>query len=369
MMMGTRRPTILHLRGSDFFGSPERLIAGQMKHIDDFNCTCASFVKPGGESPFLSEMRRRGFVTFEIEDNGRYDPKVPARIRDLVRSNGIDMLVTHEYKSNFYGHRAVGKLSVPQIAYFHGWTRENLKVRFYNYIDERILKKLKRVITVSEYSARELSRSGVPEGRISVVYNAIEVANEIMPLKNERDMPVLGVVGRLSHEKGVHVLLEAVATIRQDAPGFRVEIFGTGPDEGKLLKQSARLGISDIVKFRGFRDNLDDIYGTIDILVLSSLSEGHPMVILEAWARGIGVIASRAGGIPEIIEDGKNGILAEVGIAEDLGRALLQGLKNQGMMNEYGHAGFNLVKEKYSFDKQASELSGLYAEALGASSA
>jgi len=357
------RPTVLHLRGSSFFGSPERLIDGQMRKMDGFSSVCASFKNAEEDNAFLKEMRARGHAAFEIEDRGRYDRKMPKKIRELIKSNGIDLLVTHEYKSNYYGRKALKKLKIPHVAYFHGWTDEDFKVRFYNFLDRRVLRKVDLVITVSRHTARRLAAAGVPENKIKVVYNAIEV-KESYPDHIENEIPVIGVVGRLSREKGVHVLLDAVSRVKKKGLNFKVEITGTGPSEEQLKKQSSKLGLDKIVDFRGFVGDIDDIYRRIDILALPSLSEGHPLVILEAWARGIGIVATKAGGVPEVIQDGKSGILCDIDNSRALAEAIEKALTDPYKIKAMGRAGKSLLEERYNFNIQSEILSDLYHRVL-----
>lgn len=364
-MKAPKNPTILHLRGSDSFGSPEKLIAGEMSHLDGFFCSCASFKKAGRENDFITAMRGSGFAVFAIEDRGRYDSKIPKRIAEIIRSNGINILVTHEYKSNFYGHLAAKKVGIPQIAHFHGWTREDLKVRLYNFIDRRILRKVSRVIAVSNSTSRLLQRHGVPESRIEVVYNALESERETVPERAKNPVPVMGVIGRLSFEKGVHVFLKALSSIRKKAPPFKAEIYGRGPDEEKLKRMAVRLRLSEIVEFKGHVDDMAAAYEGLDFIVIPSISEGHPLVILEAWERGLGIVASRAGGIPEIIRDGQSGILTDTGNRKSLAKGIRKAIENPDLMNEYGRAGFVQVKEIYNFEKQAAVLSRIYREVAG----
>jgi len=364
-MKDTKNHTILHLRGSDFYGSVEKLIAGQMKHLENFYCSCASFKKTGKENQFLKEMRRQAFASFDIDDKGFFDRKIPGRLAGLINSNGIDLLVTHDYKSRFYGSRAAKKTKIPHVAYFHGWTSEDLKVRFYNYLDKKLMRKADRIIAVSKSSASVLSRAGIPTSRISVIYNAYETSAEIPPTRMRHAPLVIGVIGRLSWEKGVHVFLRALATIKGKAPEFKAEIYGDGPYNERLRKLSVHLGLDDKVDFKGFREDIDKVYDNIDFLVVPSLSEGHPLVILEAWAGGIGIIASRAGGIPEILENGKSGILVDTDNPEMLGSAIRRALTDYNVMIQYGRTGFETLKRRFNCEQQESSLTAVYNDVLG----
>ncbi len=363
--MSKARPKIIHLRGSDFFGSPERLIIGQIRHLDGFDAVTCSFVKPDTNNPFLDRLAEEGLAFEPVEDNHLFDPAIPGRLQRIIERQGADILVTHEYKSNFYGHRAARRLKIPQVAYFHGWTAENVKVKFYNWLDRRVLPSLDRIITVSCATRSRLEAAGIPVEKIEVVYNAIDLEHESPPQpKPKSDTTVIGMLGRLSHEKGTHVLLEAIAMIKDRAPKFRVEIYGYGPDEERLTKMATELNLSEQVQFKGFRDDPENVYPTLDFLVLPSLSEGHPVVILEAWKQGVPVVATRAGGIPEVIDDGVSGLLTDIDDPQGLADIILKGLENPEMMRAFGKRGFELVKTKYNYQNQAERLAEIYRDVL-----
>jgi len=363
--MKDAKPLIMHLRGSEFYGSPERLIVGQTRYLDSFKCICSSYKKPGRANDFLEELNKQEIPSVAVEDNHLFDPHIPGRLREIVLNRKVDLLVSHEYKSNFYGYLATRKINIPHVAYFHGWTAECLRMKFYNWMDRRIMPRLDRVITISDATRRLLQQSGIPRDKIHVVYNAIEMAEDFHPPKKiTNNRPIIGVVGRLSSEKGLHILFEALAGIKKEAPSFLLEVYGFGPEKGKLEKMVRTLRLSDIVSFKGFVSDTEKIYKKLDFLVIPSLSEGHPMVILEAWKRAVGVVASRAGGIPEIIEDGKTGLLADVGDSKGLGQAILKGLKNPNLMTNFGNRGFELINRKYNFRYQVERLTGIYKDVL-----
>jgi glycosyltransferase involved in cell wall biosynthesis len=172
------------------------------------------------------------------------------------------------------------------------------------------------------------------------------------------------VVGRLSREKGVHILLEAAAAIRDTAPAFEVRIYGTGPEKKALQDTARKLSLTEVVHFEGFRDSLDTVYPQLDLLVLPSLSEGHPLVILEAWQHAVGIVATRAGGIPEVITHRESGLLCDTNDSSALANAIRHALDHPEDMAEYGRAGFRLLRARYSFARQAERLDAIYSELL-----
>ena len=256
-------------------------------------------------------------------------------------------------------------MPVKHVRYFHGWTAEDFKVKIYNAIDRMVLRRADRVVAVSEASAQRLISHGIPASIIDVVYNAIDLdQNATVPEREPNEIPVIGVVGRLSHEKGIHDFLQALAQIRDLAPKFIAAIYGSGPDEDRLKQMTTELGLAECVRFEGFRADIDRVYSQFDFLVLPSLSEGHPMVILEAWKNGVGVVATRAGGTPEVVEHEETGFLTDIGQPDQLGRAILRALEDVPFMNRMGRAGFEEIRARYSFRQQADRLQEVYLTVL-----
>lgn len=355
------KPAVLNIIGSDFFGAPEKLILGQMKYISDFEIIGASFVKRGIKNEFLSIANSKGYRVGAIDDNYLLDPKIPGRIKSLIAKYDVKLVVTHGYKANFYGYLARVGGDVPQAAYFHGWTQENIKMKIYNIIDRKVLPHLNSIIAVSEASADRLSENGVRKSKIQVVYNAIEMDDNIQkPAPTIKGKPTIGVISRLSYEKGIHVFIEALAEIVKDTGEFVARIYGDGGELENLKKLAMELKVEHIIRFMGFTDDIEAAYKGIDFLVIPSLSEGHPLVILEAWKHGVGIVATKVGGIPEVIEDGSDGVLVEAGNPQMLGMAILQAINNREKMNALGEAGFLKLKQKYNFRFQADRLTQIY---------
>ncbi len=355
------KPAVLNIIGSDFLGAPEKLIMGQLKYITDFEIISASFVKRGKKNEFLSAANSKGYGVEAIEDNYPFDPKIPGRIKSIIVKYDVKLVVTHGYKADFYGFLARVGRDVPRVAYFHGWTQENMKMKIYNIIDRKILPRLDSIIAVSEASADRLTENGVSKSKIQVVYNAIEIDDNIQkPAPTIKEKPTIGVISRLSYEKGIHIFIRALAETAKNRGEFVARIYGDGGELENLKKLARELKLDHIIRFMGFTDDIEAAYKGIDFLVIPSLSEGHPLVILEAWKHGLGIVAAKVGGIPEVIEDGSDGVLVEAGNPQALGTAILQALNDRKRMNSLGEAGFFKLKKKYSFRFQADRLTQIY---------
>lgn len=360
---------ILQLRSSDLFSSPERLIIGQCRYLTDYEFVCASFSRHGHTNRFLKECEAAGITTEHIPESCTGDIRVIGHIRKLITKHAIDLVVTHDYKSNLYGHLASKKPGVEHIAYFHGRTSEDAKVKLYNLIDWCMLRRITRVITVSELTKQLMVDKGVAADKISVVVNGVDP--EMLSIKNrpphderslcdENAVRQIVAAGRFSHEKGFDILLEAIHRIKDQSPPFVLHLYGLGPTEDSLRSLTNRLGLDDVVRFCGFVDDILPVFREMDFLVLSSRSEGMPVVVLEAWSQQLGVVATRVGGIPEMIEDGRDGLLVNSEDIQGLSQKILWGLTHVDEMSQFGVRGYELVKERYNYAAQAEALREVY---------
>lgn len=354
--------TILHLRSSDLFGSPERLIIGQCRHLPQFQFICGSYARNDVQPKFLTECANNGIPTVTFHESFPGDLRVIAQLRDVIKSKKIDLIVSHDYKSTFYGYWAVNGLETKRIAYYHGVTSEDFKVKIYNAFDSFMLKRTPKVIAVSEHTKRLLIHRGVAADKIVVVPNAVDTATlPTTPPTHKESGPVKLIgAGRFSYEKGFDLLLEAIACIHTDAPPFVLYLYGQGPEEERLRELVKKLKLEDRVLFMGFVADIRSVFKTMDALVMSSRSEGMPLIILEAWAERLGVLATTVGGIPEMLSDGQSGVLVPPYDISSLSAALRRIIENRTMMWQFGEEGYRLLYERYSLTRQATLLQDVY---------
>lgn len=358
---------IMHLRSAEFYGSPERLIVGQCLHISELDFVCASYVRGEGDNRFLEECQNNNVPTAVLRESFAGDFRVVGQIQKLINSCGVSLLVTHDYKSNFYGYFAARREKIPQVAYFHGVTSEDAKVGIYNRIDRFMLHRMSKVIAVSSMTSNFLQSRGLPKSKIEVVPNAIDstsLRTDCPSRSASNKICKVIAIGRFSYEKGFDILLEAVARIMSEAPPFELLLYGLGPEEKRLREQVERLGLSNTVRFCGFVDSVLPALATSDFMVMSSRSEGMPVAILEAWSQRIGVLATSVGGIPEMIESGRSGLLVPSEDIGELSAKLLWSLNNRDRMYRFGQVGYDLVRERYTFEVQAEQLGLIYSNLI-----
>lgn len=318
----------------------------------------------------LEKAKESGIATFSLQSNGRVDLAAIGRLRKYLIENRINLLHTHNYKSNLIGLMAAWFAGIPVVATAHGFTGSSKAVLLYEKIDKFVLKAFfKKVAVVTDAMFPEWKSP-----RKSVIANGVDVQRfkrdetsrqQIRKEFGIKDGEVLiATVGRLSKEKNQELLLDAAVRLLQKYNHMKILIVGDGPEMAALRAKVRSDRIEDKVIFTGVLGNLAPVYQAMDIFVLPSLTEGVPLVILEAMASRIPIVATRVGGIPGIITDGKTGILAAPGRADELAAKIEIFLNDRQKREESAQTAFRFVNENFSQEKMFERYRRFYREAL-----
>lgn len=226
---------------------------------------------------------------------------------------------------------------------------------------------LDAVVCVSQASADSFREAGLDPTRLHAIPNGIhprqaerDRAAVRQALAIAPDATVLLVVARLTEQKGHAVLLDALARIRGQMPGLVCLVAGDGPLRAALEQRARALGLGHAVRFLGSRRDVADLMAAADALVLPSLFEGLPLVVLEAMAAGLPVVATRIGGTSEAVEDGVSGWLAEPGDADALARTLLRRLPDRAALARAGEAARDRFRRRFQAGTMAEVTATLY---------
>ncbi len=185
-------------------------------------------------------------------------------------------------------------------------------------------------MAVSDQIKEELVRSGIRAERIVTVRNAVEISErDGAERKRKRlrsckkaDEFIVGIIGRLSPEKEIATFLRAAGHVARRHAHIKFMVVGDGPMKNELENLSKSLGIGERVRFTGFVRDMTSAYDLLDAVVISSSTEGIPLVLLEAMKHGLPVVCTRVGGIPEVVENGVNGILVDPFAVEQMVEAM-----------------------------------------------
>jgi glycosyltransferase involved in cell wall biosynthesis len=217
-----------------------------------------------------------------------------------------------------------------------------------------VLKNADMVISVSDYLRKEALELGIPPDKIKTIPGG---APEIV-LKKEGQKDSITYIGSLVRQKGVDILIEAFREVKKAFPAVKLRIVGNGVERKRLERQAE--SIEDIY-FLGSRDDLSEVLEKSLLLVLPSREEGFGLVLLEAMAAGIPIVATNVGGIPEIVEDQVSGILVEKENPKELASGILAVLEN-GMLRQKLIRGGRKVARRYSWENMAYEVDRVYEE-------
>jgi len=321
------------------------------------------------ETEFSLALSAAGVRVASLRQGFALDPRLFSQALDIVRAERSDILQSHGYKSHALCAALHWKTGIPWIAFVHGWTSENVKVRLYHGLEKALVPFATRVVAVSE-SIR--SRLPFP-ARTLVIPNAVDPAEIGMGdsgrdvracLGVHPDAPVAGVVGRLSPEKGQSFFLQALAASRARIPGLTGILVGDGQDRRALEAEAAALGLSGAVHFTGHVASMADYYRALDLVVMPSLSEGMPNVALEAMLFGKALVATSVGGIPEVVTDGVSGCIVEPRDPAGLAEAMCRALGDRSLLARFGEAGRQRVLEEFSPVRRTRRIIDLYGEVL-----
>ncbi|MDQ1470871.1 MAG: hypothetical protein QOJ99_2351, partial [Bryobacterales bacterium] len=294
----------------------------------------------GDENAFTRAIRAEDIPLDIVPENGRFDFSVIPQLRNVVQRRQPDIIWTNAVKSHFLIRASGLHKSAKWVAFHHGYTTTHWSTRLYNHLDRWSHFGANRLITVCEPFARQLASRGIPRHRIHVEHMPIRISapvprNEAAALRQQLaiapDTQILLTVGRLSKEKGHAELLRALAIIRTTEPNLPVclVLVGDGPEAANLKALCAQLDLQELVIFAGHQTDLRPFYAFADVFVLPSHSEGSPNVLLEAIDANLPIVATTAGGIPEMVTTELNALLTPPMDVEALAGSILRMLKDK----------------------------------------
>jgi glycosyltransferase involved in cell wall biosynthesis len=301
--------TILHVTAPARFGGLERVVcslsaghrtAGHRVHV------AATLTEDDPAHPFLRAAREAGAEVHPIVASSREYRKEWAALAELCRRVRPSVVHTHGYRSDVMAGAVARRLGIPVVATVHGFVRGSWRSRLYEWLQLRAYRRFDAVAAVSRPQVEEITAAGVDRERIHLVPNAFSGRVDRgarAAVRSEMGVsPELfhvGWVGRLSHEKGADVLLEALPAL-SDLPVL-LSFVGDGPERPALEARARELGVAERVRWLGFVEDASRLLPALDAFVLSSRTEGTPIVLLEAMSAETPIVAARVGGVPDVV--------------------------------------------------------------------
>jgi glycosyltransferase involved in cell wall biosynthesis len=326
----------------------------------------------GSPNEFVTAARESGLAVDVIPERRRFDLSVLPGLRKVIEERSPVIVVTHSVKSHFLLWRSHISRHCPWVAFHHGYTSTDRKMRVYNRLDRWSLPSADRLITVCHAFGRELSRrTGVALGNISVLHNSIRpqlpaTETEAQTLRSRfgiaNDESLILAVGRLSKEKAHIDLLAAFSRLLESNPEIksRLMIVGDGPERGRLKAAADSFGCKGRVIFAGQVNDVWPFYSAADVFVLPSHSEGSPNVLLEAMAAGIPIVATEVGGVPEMVEHNQSAMLVPANDPTALAAAIARILGDQNLAERLTRNSAVLIANQYAPEEYARTLVEIY---------
>lgn len=309
-----------------------------------FQFGVAIFKSPGKSihCQLVEALQNRGVPVYYVTMNSPlYTHGCEAlRIARLMTREDISILHCHGSRANVIGVLAAKISGTPVVSTIHGWITDSRKMMFYKWLDIKALKHHNRLLPVSERLRNELLQHHIDTNRLTILRNIPPAGNGSKKVSKHsagaKDVLQLGYVGRISREKGIDCLLAAMKTL-SFKQRCSLHLIGDGPERQSAEQRVQEWGLEKQVFFHGYVRDIEQYYKMLDVLILPSFTEGTPLVVLEAMTFGLAIIATRVGGIPEILTDGENGIIVNPGSTNELAAAIAYLLDNPKRIDDLGN--------------------------------
>ena len=297
----------------------------------------------------------------------------------MMRSYRPHIVHTHTAKAGMLGRIAARAAGVPVIVHtFHGHVLRGyfgpLTTSFYRVVERRLGASSDVLVAVSDAVKRDLVALGVaPDSKIRVIPLGLDLEPLALALprgslRGEAGVaagaPLVGIVGRLAPIKDVGTFLRAAALGRAAIPAARFAVVGDGEERARLEAERARLGLDGCVFFHGWRRDMAAVYGDLDVVVNCSRNEGTPVALIEALAAARPVVATRVGGTPDLLGDGRRGLLVPPGDAAALAAGVIDALGGSDAVRGRAREGQAYVLAHHSSRRLIDDVDALYRELL-----
>jgi glycosyltransferase involved in cell wall biosynthesis len=356
--------TILHTEASPGWGGQEIRILSEASAFAKRGFRLLIACQP--QSRLALEAQRRGLSTRRVAMRSVFDVSAYWRLRQLMRAEKVDIVHTHSSIDAWLAGFAAKSLGLPVVRSRHVSIPVKRRRNFvYNALSDR-------VISSGEAIREVLIKGGVEPEKIVAIPAGVDVEQFDPALSGEAIRqefgltgPVVGTVAMLRHSKGHHVLLQAMPEILRCEPGATFLWVGDGVGRATLEQAVAEAGLRSAVRLAGFREDVPACLAAMDVVVLPSVkSDGVPQVIIQAFAMRKVVIASAVGGIPEVVQHQRTGVLVPPNDPRELARSIVRALQAPALAATWAQAGGELIDAQYTLGHMIDRTAAVYTAVL-----
>jgi glycosyltransferase involved in cell wall biosynthesis len=372
--MAKRLATICQLLHGLRVGGAEVLAAGlarRFRHV--FRCFFVCLDELGSLG---QQLREEGFPVWLLRREPGLDFGCPWRLAKLLRRERVDLLHAHQYTPFFYGMTARILCRRPPVLFTeHGRWYPDFPRRKRIFANRLLLERRDRVVGVGQ-SVRQalIDNEGFPSHRVQVIYNGVDLAPlaDAAPQRSlirselgvgNREWLILQ-VARLDELKDHATAVRTLAHVVARGTKAQLVLVGEGPEESKIRQLVQRYQLEHEVRFLGLRTDIPRLLAAADLFLLTSVSEGIPLTLIEAMAVGLPVVSTRVGGVQEVIDDGKTGLLAPRGDDVGLAEKVLHLINNPPLRRQMGELGRERARVLFSDQQMHDRYFRLYCEML-----
>jgi len=320
----------------------------------------------------VRKLAREGIPVAVIDEPD--DAIATGALAALLTDLRPDVIHNHMYRAELVGTRAaiaLGEVGRPRPYIVSTVHSSRIRSEEDRYVLRLLTPRMDRLIAVSRSIAEKLRHEGRDTAPISLIHNGVDLSRydqqePCCTLREEYDLPadgpIVGVVARLEPEKGHPTLLEAWPLVVAAVPDATLLVVGEGSRREALEAMALELGVADRVVFTGRRDDMPAVTAALDVAVLPSYREALGLSVLEAMALSRPVVASNVGGIPEMIDDGRTGLLVPPHDAEALAAAIIRLLRDHPLADTLARAGHDLVHQRFCIELMVRAVEDIYDE-------
>jgi glycosyltransferase involved in cell wall biosynthesis len=380
-LSSTERPRILHFLCTEIRAGVAEHVISLATRLEKYGFASYIAAPPALLHEIAGDLAATSVRMIAADMSSPLDFREAARLIGIFRREKIDLLHCHLVIASFCSSpeaRIGGVKAVIETCHGRETWREGKWLKGNFWFDRQIGRLVDQYIAVSDAVAAHLGNSkGIPPSKIAVIRNGRDLSlfrpassgerarlRSSLGISEEERVALL--LGRLSEEKGQALAIEALSSLAIRWPRLLLLLAGSGPSETDLRKRAEEFGVANRVRFLGYRADAPQLLSAADLVVMPSLSEGLPLVAIEALATARAVVATRVGGTPEVITDGVTGLLVAPDRAE-LAAGVERVLADPALANQLGSRGRKFVEMHFDIEKQVQQTASLYMRLLGSS--